>query len=165
MPTVLHLVAAPPVATDGVSLVAAMTGGGRPLDLEAYSESLYPERFGWSPLRSLRDGRFKLIEAPRPELYDLQADPAEELNIHADRPALAALMSRRLSALSDVLARRDVEGGGRPTAETLERLAALGYVGTARAALKSGQPSPDPKDHIGEYNRLACRRHEAARSR
>ena len=37
----------------------------------AYSESLYPARLGWSPLRALRNDRYKVIVAPRPELYDL----------------------------------------------------------------------------------------------
>ena len=55
-----------------------MRGRRHGLHLEAYSESLYPARFGWSPLRALRDGRFKLIDAPRPELYDLERDPFEE---------------------------------------------------------------------------------------
>jgi arylsulfatase A-like enzyme len=165
MPTVLDLLAVPPAATDGVSLVAAMTGAARLLDLEAYSESLYPERFGWSPLRSLREGRFKLIEAPRPELYDLQTDPAEQFNMYTERPAIAALMSRRLSALTRQLsARRDATDPVRPAPETVERLAALGYVGTAPTTLnQAGQALPDPKDHIGEYNRLARRRHEASR--
>ena len=44
-----------------------------------------PTRFGWSPLKTLQEGRFKLIDAPRPELYDLDRDPFEERNIHAER--------------------------------------------------------------------------------
>src|SRR5262245_20208175 len=32
---------------------------------------LYPRRFGWRPVRSLRAGRFNLIEAPRRELYEV----------------------------------------------------------------------------------------------
>lgn len=167
MPTVLELVAAPTTATDGVSLVAAMTGAARSLDLEAYSESLYPERLGWSPLRSLRDGRFKLIDAPRPELYDLQTDPAEQYNIHTERPAIAAMMSRRLSALKRHLApRHDASDPVRPTPETVEHLAALGYVGAARTTLTEGGESlPDPKDHISEYNLLVRRRQETIRPR
>jgi choline-sulfatase len=163
MPTVLELVAAPPTATDGVSLVDGMTGAEGLLDLQAYSESLYPERFGWSRLRSLRAGRLKLIEAPRPELYDLQTDPDEQNNIYAERPAIAAVMSRRLSALTVQDAfRDDVDDPVRPGPETIERLAALGYVGTADPTLNQAtQPLPDPKDHIGELSRLARRRYEA----
>ena len=159
MPTVLDLVAAPDVTTDGVSLVGAMTGSRRSLDLEAYSESLYPERFGWSALRSLQDGRFKLIDAPRAELYDLQTDPAEQNNIYTQRPALAAVMTSRLSTLTREFASRHDVDDDRPTRETRERLAALGYIGTAPVALSEAiQPLPDPKDHIGEYSRLVRRR-------
>ncbi|MGH9315456.1 MAG: sulfatase family protein [Vicinamibacterales bacterium] len=161
MPTVLELAGAPPAASDGVSLVAAMTGAAGSLDLEAYSESLYPTRFGWSPLRSLRDGRFKLIEAPRPELYDLEIDPAERHNLYAERSAIAALMSRRLSALTrQYVSRHDARDSVGPAPETIERLAALGYVGAPRTPLNEvGRPLPDPKDHIGEYNHLVRRRH------
>jgi hypothetical protein len=37
--------------------------------------------YGWSPLEGMFDGRFKLIVAPRPELYDLAADPGETRNL------------------------------------------------------------------------------------
>jgi choline-sulfatase len=167
MPTVLELVGAPTPATDGVSLVAALTGGATTLDLEAYSESLYPERFGWSRLQSLRDGRFKLIEAPRPELYDLETDPAEQNNIYAKRPVIAAMMSRRLSALvPQDASRRHVNDPVPLAPEAVERLVALGYVGASRAPLnQADQPLPDPKDHINEYNRLVPRRLATSRSR
>ena len=71
MPTVLDLLGIPAPRMDGVSLLDLLTGRRSTLDLEAYAESEYPRRLGWSPLRALRDGRFKLIDAPRPELYDL----------------------------------------------------------------------------------------------
>jgi len=37
-----------------------------------FGETDYPLRWGWAPLRALRADNTKLIEAPRPELYDLQ---------------------------------------------------------------------------------------------
>ena len=85
---------------DGVSLVDLMNGSRRRSGSGGvFAESLYPERFGWSPLRALRDGRFKLIDAPRPELYDLERDPFEERNIFDERRPLADAMMRRLEAL------------------------------------------------------------------
>lgn len=51
--------------------------GRRDLAIEAYAESVYPRRLGWSPLRVWRDDRYKVIDAPRPELYDLERDPFE----------------------------------------------------------------------------------------
>lgn len=73
LPTVLDLLGQPvPPESKGTSLVPLMTGASADLNLDAYSESYYARyHYGWSELRALRAGRFKLIAAPRPELYDL----------------------------------------------------------------------------------------------
>ena len=145
MPTVLDLLALPSPATNGVSLVPLMHGRVSDLDLEAYSESIYPERLGWSPLRALRVGRFKLIDAPRPELFDLARDPFEERNIYEERRALAATMAARAQLIA---------GAGRvtpqdATPELRERLNALGYLTRTRTtAVNGGDRLPDPKDVI-----------------
>ena len=100
MPTVLDLLGVPAPAMDGVSLVDLLNGRRDTLDLEAYSESEYPQRFGCGPLRALRDGRFKLIDGPRPELYDLERDPFEQRNIYDERRDTAAAMTRRLRSFA-----------------------------------------------------------------
>ena len=150
LPTALALLGMPPAQNDGTDLTALMQGHQQ--DLEAYSESLYPQRFGWSPLRALRDGRFKLIDAPRPELYDLQLDPFEEHNIYGERPTVAAAMRRRLAAFSGSEWPARHSGANRQTVspEVKERLAALGYV-TASPVTNpgSGAVLPDPKDFVG----------------
>ena len=150
MPTVLDWFGGPIPPIDGVSLVGLMTGRHRDLNLEAYSESLYPRRLGWSPLRALRDSRFKLIDAPRPELYDLMNDPFEERNIYDERASLAQEMRARLG----VLARDRVSSSG--TAATASRdlqarLSSLGYVASPTAPASSDSTAPDPKDCIGTY--------------
>ena len=48
-----------------------------------FGETDYPLRWGWAPLRALRTSDAKLIEAPKPELYDLQSDPKEIKNLYA----------------------------------------------------------------------------------
>ncbi len=48
-----------------------------------FGETDYPLRWGWASLRALRADNTKLIEAPRPELYDLQTDPKELKNLYA----------------------------------------------------------------------------------
>ena len=73
---------------DGVDLADLINGRRANLQLEAYAESLYPERFGRRAVRSLRDGRFKFISGSSPELYDLQRDPFEEHNVYGERRAL-----------------------------------------------------------------------------
>jgi len=153
MPTVLDALHVPVPQIDGISLVPLMTGRAARLDLEAYSESEYPARFGWSPLRALREGRFKFVAAPRPELYDLDADPGEQHNLVSERSALTSSLSKRIAALAEAGSSQSSSGAA-IDAESAERLAALGYVGRvgnddARAAHSA---AIDPKDCIGRYN-------------
>jgi len=154
MPTVLEMFDVPSPATDGVSLVDLMNGRKNNLGLEAYSESLYPQRLGWSPLRALRDGKFKLIDAPRPELYDVEDDPIEERNIYDGRRALAEKMTARLAALARGHGSTSTPGAG-VNPEVQARLASLGYLGGAAKRESAGRGAlPDPKDCISNYSRL-----------
>jgi choline-sulfatase len=124
MPTLLDLLDLPAPAADGVSLTGSIEGRDD-LELEALSESMYPVRFGLRPTRSIRDGRFKLIDSSPPELYDLERDPFERRNLYKNRPALArGLMERIRGAEGSV---RAVPSLSAPLAELRERLAALGY--------------------------------------
>ena len=158
MPTALDLLGLEIPAADGVSLQPWMRGGVQTLALDGYAESLYPARFGWSPIRSLRDERFKLIAAPRPELYDLQRDPLEQHNVYAARVSVAEAMSRRLAAL-DATASSPVDRPFELPPEALDRLRSLGYVGGASgSAARSGNGVADVKDHIQEFNDRSSRR-------
>ena len=152
MPTVLELLRMPAPAVDGVSLVDLLTGRHNDLQLEAYSESLYPRRFGWSPLHALREGRYKLIDAPRPELYDLERDPFEQHNVYQDRQSTAAAMRRRLRTITG-LARGVAAAPAKPaSAELASQLSSLGYVGSSAPAVTSAISTlPDPKDCIGLF--------------
>jgi arylsulfatase A-like enzyme len=134
MPTILDLADVPGPPVDGTSLVDSMRGRRSSLSLEAYSESLYPERFGRSPLHALREGRFKLIEGPRPELYDLERDPFEERNIYDERRAMAEAMTARVRAIARGPGSVRAQDG-RPfvTTELQANLAALGYIGSMAA--------------------------------
>jgi hypothetical protein len=153
MPTVLDLTDAPLPQADGISLVDLMRGRRRGLDLEAYAESRYPERFGWSALTALRDGRFKVIDAPRPELYDLERDPFEERNIYDERRELAEAMTARAAAMARGRGPVPAQDGRmRVTPELRVRLAALGYIGSMPTRESSRRASlPDPKDCIGTH--------------
>lgn len=118
----------------------------------AYSESMPPQlQFGWSALHSLRSPRYKLIQAPRPELYDLAADPREETNVFEQHRGIARSMGDELDRLIAETSR----GAPEPEAanldkETVERLAALGYVGASKPPAKGADPSrlADPKDKL-----------------
>src|SRR5207247_1777060 len=79
-----------PGNVQGRSLLPAMFHPRTDTTTYAYGESMTPSlQFGWSSLQSLRSSRYKLIKAPRPELYDLTADPAEETNIYDRQPSVA----------------------------------------------------------------------------
>jgi tetratricopeptide (TPR) repeat protein len=155
MPTVLELLKVPaPAAAQGVSLMPLARG--QRLDLMALSESWFPRfHYGWSDLVAIQDERFKLIRAPRRELYDLQRDPGEQHDLAESDPRRADALQQ---ALEDMLARA---GGAKPAApqaldaETAERLEALGYVGGAVSARHfEDRPRGDPKDKIHLYNLL-----------
>jgi arylsulfatase A-like enzyme len=148
MPTIANLVGLPYPRTDGVSVVGMMKGGPD-LDLDVYAESFYPQRLGWAPLRTLRQGRFKLIDAPRPELYDLVRDPFEQRNIHGDEPALTSALTKRLA---DVAGSQVVmHEANEVDAELRERVSALGYLGATQLPAR-GEQRPDPKDCIATLN-------------
>jgi tetratricopeptide (TPR) repeat protein len=156
MPTVLELLGVPvPAAVQGASLLPAARG--QRLSLLALSESWYPRfHYGWSELVAVQDGRFKLIRAPRRELYDLQRDPGEQADLAASDPARAEALAR---ALDEMVARLGAAGApAAPAAidaETAERLEALGYVGGAVSARHlEERPRGDPKDKVHLYNLL-----------
>jgi arylsulfatase A-like enzyme/tetratricopeptide (TPR) repeat protein len=160
MPTVLDLLGVPePAGMAGVSLVPLMTGATEELRLNTYSEAMYPlHHYGWSDLRSLRSGHYKVIDAPRPELYDLDRDPHEMTNLFGERRDLGDRMLGQLRAMeagfTETVASLP-EGDVDPEARA--RLAALGYVGSFVA--KASDPRTgraDPKDKIGLFNKLGA---------
>ncbi|RPJ49962.1 MAG: hypothetical protein EHM23_35910 [Acidobacteria bacterium] len=74
MPTVLDMMGLKsPASVQGRSLTPLFSK--RTIrEAAIYAESFVPElQFGWSPLRSIRLGRYKYIGAPKPELYDVGA--------------------------------------------------------------------------------------------
>jgi arylsulfatase A-like enzyme/Tfp pilus assembly protein PilF len=163
MPTVLDLVgAAPPQGIAGRSLRPLLTGEANTLPLDGYGEAMYPlHHYGWSELTTLRSDRYKLIDAPRPELYDLERDPGERTNLFAERRSVAEAMLGEIRRQKRAMAAGAPETRESATVdpETRSRLAALGYVGTFVAT--AGGPTSDradPKDKIGLFNLMTTAR-------
>ena len=111
----------------------------------AVSETLYLKMLlGWSPLYSLRNGRHKIIDAPSPELYDLEADPLERRNLaETDRARTDDMLDLLRTELSHAAGRaaRAVTG---TDADARRMLASLGYVATSggqRAVALAGGPA------------------------
>jgi arylsulfatase A-like enzyme/Tfp pilus assembly protein PilF len=153
LPTILDLIGKPvPQEVEGQTLLPLMTGAKADLDLGAYSESLYARNhYGWSDLKALRAGRFKYIATTKPELYDLEKDPGELVNLYDERRSLAERMAGELERLGT----EQTVSGDAPTVdpETRERLAALGYIGSfSQTVHKPGEALPDPKDKIDIFN-------------
>jgi arylsulfatase A-like enzyme/predicted Zn-dependent protease len=145
-PTLAELVGVlPPRTSSARSLLRASVGGTRGL----YAETLYPRlHLGWSELQSIVDGRFHYIHGPRPELYDVTADPGETRDIAAREP-------QALERLRAALAR--VPSGpaapARVDPDVAERLNALGYLGTARDR-GAGASLPNPRDMLPQLERM-----------
>jgi choline-sulfatase len=157
-PTILDLVGMPArPELRGRSLRPLLDGTGTLADTGIYSEALYSRyHFGWSELYALTDSRYRLIRAPRDELYDLQRDPNESTSIASERPQVKQAMR---TALDTLLASTSIAAPSAVSDEDRQRLAALGYVGsgTAESLSRPGDRLPDPKDkvHVLEKYRRA----------
>jgi choline-sulfatase len=149
-PTLLDYAGLAAKGLEGRSLRRAASGETLS-DEPAYSESLHSQlQYGWAPLHSWRTAKHKLIEAPRVELYDLAKDPGEAHDLSASEASRVEAMRRELQR---AMATTTPSAAQAVDAETAERLAALGYVGTGGSA--TAPPSGrDPKDGISLVTRL-----------
>jgi arylsulfatase A-like enzyme/Flp pilus assembly protein TadD len=149
VPTVLDFVKAPiPGQLRGRSLKPLLEGTDRLKPAPVYSEALYARyHFGWSELTALTDERYRYIKAPRQELYDLERDPKERMNLADERGQAAQAMR---GALARIAAGATIQTPSAVTADARERLQALGYVGATNEStattLEAGETLPDPKD-------------------
>ncbi len=141
-----------PPQFQGRSLLGLFSPKRTPAGHEVYSESLYAhDHFGASALWSLRRGRHKFIEAPRPEFYDLSDDPKETRNLYSQDRSLALASREQLLSLRTRYRPERVARGRVLDPEAVARLSSLGYV-----AVSSSHPAPlesgaDPKDRIGPF--------------
>jgi choline-sulfatase len=165
-PTILDGLGLPALEKiDGRSLLTAMEGKEPAPDLPQYSESLLSEvGFGMAPLFAVRDGGYKYIRAPRPELYDLRKDPHELHNLVTEQPRVAARLNGELTTLMDESTRHAVKAAASPmTKETEESLQALGYL--APHGERNAMQGIDPKDGLPLHNKLEDARHFAQKGK
>ncbi len=145
-------------ALHGRDLSPLLLGGGKAPEAGngVLVENLLPRlEFGWSELYALRRGGWKLIDAPRPELYDLRGDEGETRDLASDRPEE---MEAGRGLVRDWVGRlaRDASDGspGPADADVVDRLQSLGYVGAvAPPDLEDVDRDslPDPKDRVREF--------------
>jgi tetratricopeptide (TPR) repeat protein len=140
--------------TSGTSLKPWLTGSTHPPepDLFSYCETFTPWlHFGWSRLQGLRSAKWKYIEAPRPELYDLSRDPGELRNLFS-REAMPVRPLRAWLQKSGALEIKAPTGSMQELdPETLEKLASLGYAGVPSAPPEQHGNLADPKDKIADF--------------
>jgi arylsulfatase A-like enzyme len=154
MPTVLSLLGIDTeLHFDGRDLLTSTVDPGRALYIETLSPLVY---HGWASLHGLRTLSAKFIQAPHPEYYNLEADPAELNNLFETDPAVA-------DSLRNLLAERMANW---PPAQKVarsavplhkheaDRLAALGYVSTTVTDGSQNGSLADPKDMVPLYEIL-----------
>jgi len=158
MPSILGVLGVPaPASLDGESL-GPFLAGTEAAFRTVFGETEYPLRFGWAPLRSVRKEGLKFIEAPKPELYDLRADPGELRNTYAPWDGAVQKLRKLLAEPSAKSPAPTKTSSAAVSAGTIDELHALGYLGSADAGSATDVPEPsllpDPKDKIAEQNLL-----------
>jgi tetratricopeptide (TPR) repeat protein len=142
-PTILGALGlSPPAAMRGHSLLTKRVAD------EIYSESHYArDHFGCAALRSLRVGRYKYIDAPKPELYDLSSDHSESQNLYVSHQAMAIDLRKRMLAL---VAGAPAAANKPPSPETVSALRSLGYLSGSTTSSRV-ESHIDPKDRISDF--------------
>ncbi len=135
-------------APPGTVSLLDLAAGAQPPARRILSETFFPRiHFGWSELTSLLEGRWHYIEAPKPEIYDLETDPAEKRNRIAEKPdALRALRSDLLQRRPPYEIPADVD------VEARKKLMSLGYLSGGPAS--AAGTLDDPKDRIATFEQL-----------
>ncbi len=142
----------PPPEFQGRSLLDLLRADPPKIPHDVASESVYARRhFGCSPLRSLRTGRYKYIEGPKPELYDLGADPGETHNLYGVKGSQALAAKQRLTVLRARFRNPRPRGQRALDPDTAARLSSLGYVAGSSSEPDASENGPDPKDRIGDF--------------
>jgi arylsulfatase A-like enzyme/Flp pilus assembly protein TadD len=151
LPTVLDLLNIPFNINEiqGRSLKATMLRRKSLGDREIYIESVAAmlDR-NWAPLQGLISKNWKYIEAPRPELYDLNKDPQELNNLLEEHPQVTRQLQKKLREMMARNAFPSLTEIQRPAMnrDTYEKLRSLGYI--SGKTLKAGENRPDPKTMI-----------------
>lgn len=152
-PTVLSALGMPPLKqVQGRDLMPLLFSD--PEEWEArpvIMETMVPwNLYGWSPSRAIVHERFKYIESPQPELYDLEADPRELTNLYDEDRDRAEVMAKRLEAIRTGYGESSLEDKSGVTMDdaTRDRLASLGYIFCGPSSRKPAPNAPDVKDMI-----------------
>jgi choline-sulfatase len=155
-PTVMEAAEAPvPSLMQGQSLLR-ITKSGAAQDQPVYARSDFPQRgFGWSGLQSWIAGKYLYIRAPKPELYDLVADPGASKNLAQSSKGTLDTIAGQLESFNQHFNQSGKSGGGELSSTEMQKLASLGYVGLQKSVGSStAATGTDPKDEIATANKV-----------
>lgn len=155
-PTILQVLNVDvPSDVQGENLLPVMQGKASEQPRSLYAETFLPRlHFNWSELRGVETAKYHFIDAPKPELYDLDADPGELHNLFVEKHAVADELRARLSSM--VVRYSSAQQMAQETGldpALMERLKSLGYAGFSGGGSQAtnSHDLPDPKDRIGAY--------------
>jgi len=156
-PTVLEAAAVPVLSQMQGQSLLRVAKSNSDSDQPAYSRSDFPQQaFGWSALESWRVGKYLYIRAPKPELYDLSADPSATRNLAQTSKATLETIAAQLSSFDGHFG----SGAGKSpdtglTSSEMQKLASLGYVGLQKSSSAGNATvqGTDPKDTIATADR------------
>lgn len=107
----------------------------------------------WAPQKALINSNVKYIRSPKPELYDLRADPGELNNLASISPDLLQEMDTQLMAMEHAMADR-VTKAIELTDQERQTLNSLGYASPGSAPPTDTAGLRDVKDMLPWYNLL-----------
>jgi arylsulfatase A-like enzyme len=155
-PTLLEAVEVPvPSQMQGQSLLRVAKSNPN-TDQPVYARTDFPQRaFGWSGLQAWIAGKYLYVRAPKPELYDLTADPGATHNLAQSSKATLDTIAAQLEAFDSRFNQGGKTAGPELSSSEMQKLASLGYVGLQKSAGASTAASgTDPKDQITTANKV-----------
>ena len=163
-PTILETVGVPvPSQMQGQSLLRIAVASSQ-TDQPAYARSdLAHQGFQCAALESWRAGKYLYIRAPKPELYDLSADPGATHNLAQTSKATLDTLASQLRTLDSRLGSEPgKESATGLTSSEMQKLASLGYVGLQKtgAGVTVATEGSDPNDVIAAANKTLGALHD-----
>jgi arylsulfatase A-like enzyme/Tfp pilus assembly protein PilF len=145
----------------GISLLAAINGVRGAAEPPSYFEAMSAAvTRGWAPLRGVLVGREKFIDLPIVEMYDLAADPKESNNIVHSKAGRARVLGETLKQFNVAPPAR----ARQETADTIERLRSLGYIGGGSATVREKYTDADDPKRLVEIEQMLATANEAWRA-
>ncbi|UCC39775.1 MAG: sulfatase-like hydrolase/transferase [Candidatus Aminicenantes bacterium] len=154
MPTILDILKIKiPKEVQGLSLIPLIENPRKERVDDSYFEALTANlNRNWAPLQGILSERFKYIELPVEELYDVESDYPEENNLAGGKRSVVEKLNKKLKTLITKYSSKESREIKRikEDAETLKKLRALGYVGNSRqkSSKKTYSKEDDPKQLI-----------------